>query len=391
MNTNKTKSSEKVINSLDYTKIIKELDECNNPFFLFDDDPDGLSSFLQLYAYKKSGEGIIVKSAPMVPFSYSKKLMESREIDKIFILDKPDIQYEFLDQLRNISIVWIDHHESKKEFLKENNFNNVEYFNPRNYEENIPTSQVCYFAIEQSLLKNHDKDNSSTCKSDLLKKYQWKAAVGIIGDWVIPSFINELSKNYPDLISSQIKKPEEALFKTTFGKLIKIISFNLKGTSKEVKKSIEFLKKIESPYEILNRKPPYGKYIYGRYFKLNEEYTFHLKNALSNKDNEFIVYIYDSQNSFTGDLSNECLFLNPNKIIIIGKEKRGYLRLSLRSAKYNLSELLNIALKGIRGHGGGHEHACGAHIYVDDFNKFLDQLKEAIDLFQKNSTKNLAS
>ena len=42
-------------------QIKDELDNCQKPLFLFDDDPDGLSSFLVLYRYKKEGKRNIFK------------------------------------------------------------------------------------------------------------------------------------------------------------------------------------------------------------------------------------------------------------------------------------------------------------------------------------------
>ena len=42
-------------------QIRESLDSCKNPLFFFDDDQDGLCSFLQLYRCKGEGKGIIVK------------------------------------------------------------------------------------------------------------------------------------------------------------------------------------------------------------------------------------------------------------------------------------------------------------------------------------------
>ena len=40
--------------------------------------------------------------------------------------------------------------------------------------------------------------------------------------------------------------------------------------------------------------------------------------------------------------------------------------------------VLEKALDGIEGFGGGHEHACGASVPIEDFDKFIKQLRKAI-------------
>ena len=63
--------SEKQINELK-----DHLDTCKNPMFLFDDDQDGLCSFLQLYRHKKEGRGIIVKTSPKIGTIFLHKINE---------------------------------------------------------------------------------------------------------------------------------------------------------------------------------------------------------------------------------------------------------------------------------------------------------------------------
>ena len=45
-------------------EIREELDNCARPIFLYDDDQDGLCSFLLLYRYKREGKGMIIKTTP---------------------------------------------------------------------------------------------------------------------------------------------------------------------------------------------------------------------------------------------------------------------------------------------------------------------------------------
>jgi hypothetical protein len=50
------------------------------------------------------------------------------------------------------------------------------------------------------------------------------------------------------------------------------------------------------------------------------------------------------------------------------------------SEKGNIPAALEKALVGIDGYGGGHEYACGACIKVDDFPRFIENMKKELNL-----------
>src|SRR3989344_1279809 len=89
-------------------QIREHLDNCKNPLFFFDDDQDGLCSFLQLYRYKGEGNGVIVKTTPKITPLFLRKVAEYSP-DKIFILDIAVVEQEFINEAK-VPIVWIDHH-----------------------------------------------------------------------------------------------------------------------------------------------------------------------------------------------------------------------------------------------------------------------------------------
>lgn len=336
----------------DLKKIRKELEESTRPLYFFDDDPDGLSSFLLFYRFSKEGKGIVVKATPELTTMFSPKVAEY-EPDKIFILDKPDVNQDFIDNAKT-KIIWLDHHEPKKR-------QNVSYFNPRidDDHDNRPTSYWCYKVVEQDM---------------------WIALVGIIGDWFIPEFAGKFSEKYPDLLPPEINKPEDALYKSEMGRLSRIFSFILKGKSSDALACVKVLTRINSPYEILRQETPAGKFIYKKYQNVSQEYDtlFTAAKKLGERNSPFLVYTYtENRMSFTGDLSNELLFSFPDKIIIVGREKGGEMKCSLRSASIKLEPMLKKALDGISGYGGGHEMACGACVKIADWKKFLTQLKAA--------------
>jgi single-stranded DNA-specific DHH superfamily exonuclease len=332
-------------------EIREELRHCKRPIFFFHDDPDGLCSFLLFYRHLKEGKGVVIKTHPRISEMFIRKVNEYGA-DKVFVLDIAMVDQDFIDNVK-LPVVWVDHHDPLER-------NNVKYFNPRIHGENEPPSSICYKVVNQDL---------------------WIAMVGCIGDWFIPEFKDEFCKKYPDLMDASIDKPEEALFNTKLGKLVKMLSFNLKGKTQEVIKSAKVLTRIESPYEILDRTSPKGNFIYKKYQKIKESYDELLENAVKNKtEDKILLFTYTHDKiSLTKELSNELLYKFPEKIIIVAREKSGEMKCSIRtSGEKSLSDALAKALVGIDGYGGGHENACGAVIKNEDFEKFVDNLREEL-------------
>ncbi len=336
----------------DYQKIREELKNSKNPIFFFHDDPDGLASFLLLYRYIREGKGVIVKTFPRIDNKFVRKVEEYNP-DKIFILDVALVEQEFVDKVK-LPVILIDHHTPL-------DLNNIKYFNPRkNNNDNIPVSYLCY---------------------KITKKDLWIASIGVIGDWFLPDFIEEFIKKYPELLPKPMKDPGDIIYKTKLGQLIRIFSFILKGKTQDAMKCVKILTRINDPLEILEQKTSAGKYLYKKYEKIKKEYDSLLKDALKNvKDEKLLVYTYTVKKmSLTGDLSNELLYRFPHKVILIGREKSGEVKCSLRSSSnIKLSKILEKSLVGIDGYGGGHEYACGACIKIHDFKQFVNNLKRLI-------------
>lgn len=327
------------------------LQKASKPLFFFDDDPDGLSSFL-LLKRACGGKGVVAKSGPILDIDQLRKYEEYNP-DLVVILDKAIVSQEFLDAIK-CPVVWIDHHPIEKR-------NNVIYLNPKlwNSEDNRCTTYWVY---------------------ELVGGPMWLAAVGITADWSIPEFLEEFRQKYPGLITRKPKSPGDLLFNSKLGELIKILVFSLKGPSAEVNKTIDCLTKIEDPKEILEQTTPQGKFIFKRAEKIKKEYDHLLEEAKKQaSEEELLVYIYkETKNSHTSFLSNELNYNYPEKFIILGRDKSGQIKISLRSQKHNVLGMTKKALEGVEGYGGGHEHACGGSIKKHDFNKFLKSIKEQL-------------
>ncbi|HZX44704.1 MAG TPA: DHH family phosphoesterase [Candidatus Nanoarchaeia archaeon] len=341
-----------MLNEKDVSRIKEELDNCKNPLFFFHDDPDGLSSFLLLYRYIREGHGIVFKAKPGLSAKFLPKVAEYSP-DKIFILDIPLVDQEFIDGAKT-PVIWIDHHGP---YVR----TGVKYFNPRIKDKNdgTPVTRICYEVVKQDM---------------------WIAAVGSIGDWHIPDFFEEFTSKYPGFADKKVKNPGELYFDSKLGKLVRIFSYILKGKMTDANKCFKILTRINDPNEILDRGSSRGSFLVKRFEKIEKEYQNLLASAVKEADKDrFLVFIYpEDKMSFTGDLSNELIYRYPDKIIIVGREKNGEVRISIRSTNVRLPPVIEKAVMGCEGYGGGHEYACGANIKKEDFPKFVENIKQQI-------------
>jgi single-stranded DNA-specific DHH superfamily exonuclease len=332
----------------------EELATAKNPLIFYDDDPDGVCSFILMYKIHREGKGIIVKSAPKLDIRSFRKV-EEHNPDKVFILDVPMVDQELVDKMKRPTF-WIDHHGPF-------DVKGLKYYNPRLKDPTayIPTTRMCY------QISDDEKD-------------LWIATVGCLSDWYLPDFIGRFAELYPDLLPDKNTTLEEAVYKHPVGKLVKIFSFVLKGPTSEVHKSVKILTRIKTPEEILNQETAQGKFIYRRYEAINEKYEELIKEARKGVTRSKLLLFYYSENkmSFTADLANELVnHLYPKKVVLIARNKSGEMKCSLRS-KTPIRDALARALEGVQGYGGGHENACGAVIKEEDWEQFLKNLKREI-------------
>lgn len=292
---------------------------------------------------------------PKIDIKFVRKVTEYMP-DKIFILDIAMVEQDFLDEMAkmNLKVVWIDHHDPLKR-------ERVLYFNPRvhNINDDACVTRICYNAVKDDI---------------------WIAMAGSVGDWQIPEFKEEFIRHYPDLMDKNAKKPSDILFGQKIGKIARIFSFVLKGKTDDVVKCMKILTRIKDPYEILEQKTPAGNFIYRRYEKIKESYDELLKKAKEAvRKEKLYIYVYKSEKfSFSSDLANEMLHDYSTKIILIGRDKSGEIKYSIRASQLNLKPILAEALKGVSGFGGGHEHAGGAVIKKESNEKFLTQFYESL-------------
>jgi len=338
-------------------EIRQHLAEAKNPIFFFDNDPDGLCSFLLLRKYINRGKGVAIKSFPDLNESYARKINELNA-DYIFILDKPKVSKEFIKEakLKGIPIVWIDHHdvEIEKETLKE-----INYYNPKKSKNpsSEPTTFLCYQVTKR--------------KQDL-----WIAMMGCIADGFLPSFSNEFRLQYPELWKN-VETAFEGVYGTDLGKIIKMISFSLKDRTTKVVNMSKTLLEVSSPLEILNENNK-SKSIHQRYQQVNSRYEKLIEKAKKLNKGKILFFQYGGDLSLSADLANELSYLFPAKIIIVAYIKGTKANLSIRGEK-NIRKFTIDALKNLENAtGGGHENACGATMNMEDLEKFKQNFEKLI-------------
>ncbi len=327
----------------------EELATAKNPLFFHDDDADGLCSFLLLYRIQREGRGFIFKYGPSLNAQHLRKVQELNP-DKIFVLDIPLIEQEFIDQAKR-PIFWIDHHQPVER-------SNVHYFNPRLKEPDayVPTTMMAW----QVSQRNEDL---------------WIAAAGCLADWYVPDFLEEFIQKYPHLLSRKSDLPT-MLYQEPIGTLVKVFFFLPKGPPSDVRNSLAVLSRLQHPDEILQQTTAQGKYLWKRFQDINQRYETLLKEARKEVGKgKLLLFAYSEQHwSFTANLANELGALYPEKIVIIARKKSGEWKCSLR-AQVAIAPAVEKALVGVQGYGGGHPTACGAVIKEEDWEQFLQNFK----------------
>lgn len=338
-------------------EIREHLERAQRPVFFFDNDTDGLCSFLLLQRYLGRGKGVQIKSFPDLIVDYFRKVQELNA-DYIFILDKPVVSEEFFREAEkvNIPIVWIDHHLVDRETTPPF----VNYYNPlfNKSKTEEPVTALCY--------------QVSNKKDDV-----WLAVVGCISDRFVPSFYKDFLKKYPEF-AIKGKKAFDIFYKSQIGKVARIFGFGLKDRTTNVINMIRYLMKVKTPYDVLEENSR-NHTMHQRFNDILSKYQKLLQKAVTlGKGKEKILFFqYGGDLSISSDLSNELSYLFPDKIIVVIYLKGILANISMRGKK--VREMLLKSIEGLDdATGGGHEMAVGGRMRVEDLEKFRENLEKLI-------------
>jgi oligoribonuclease NrnB/cAMP/cGMP phosphodiesterase (DHH superfamily) len=347
-------------------EIREHLKKAHNPLFFFDNDNDGLASFLLLRRAIGSGKGVAIKSFPDMNSSYFRKVEELNP-DYVFILDKPLVSEEFLKKTfeMNIPVVWIDHHETIDHF---ENFSNVSYYNPIKNNEKSTNEPVTYWCYQ--VVKN--------------KKDIWIAITGCIGDGYLPEFYEEFLKDYSEF-GKKIKTAFEGLYETEIGKITQMINFGLKDRTSNVVKMLRYLIDIKSPNELLEENNKNKtiiqryEFIQGRCKKLVEKA---IEVGINKNSKEMVFFQYGGDLSLSADIANEIFHKFPDKLVVVAYLKGTRANISVRWKK-DAKKITEKAIEGLENAtGGGHKNATGAQVQIEDLPRFRESLIKYIREFE---------
>ncbi len=337
-------------------EIREHLDKAQNPLFFFDNDQDGLCSFILLKRFIKRGKGYPIKVSPEMTKDYFRKIRELNA-DYIFILDQPEVSKEFFEEVRenNIPTVWIDHHEIEDFYVPEF----INYYNPVYNKEKTsePTTALCY------QITNKKEDS-------------WLGVVGCVADHFTPKFYEQFKEEYPEL-SVDSKDPFEILYNSEIGKVSRMIGFGLKDRISNVIQMIKVLNNAKNPYDILNESKE-NKILTLRFANIEKSFNKFIEKAKKEVSGNLLLFKYAGDTSMSADLANKLSFLFPEKIILVIFTKGPKANISARGE--NVKELVLEAIKPLENStGGGHINAVGAQININDIDKLENNIKNILN------------
>ena len=337
-------------------EIREHLEKAQSPLFYFDNDQDGLCSYLLLRRFYNKGNGVPVKTSPL-GMEYFRRIDEFYP-DYIFILDQPTVSIEFFEAVRekNIPIVWIDHHEVEKNLLPEY----VHYYNPfySPKKSSEPVTKLCY-----EVTKRED---------DL-----WILIAGCLSDKFFPKEYKKFSKKYPDL-SVDSKDPFKLFYDSGIGKVSRMIGMGLKDRTSLVMKMIRFLIQARTPYEVLEEKFE-NMNLHRRFNEINSKLQ-KLVNKAKNEVNssKLLFFKYAGDTSMSSDLSNKLSYEIPEKFIVVAFLRGSRVNISIRGK--NAKKIIQKAIKEFPlAKFGGHKDAVGAQMNEDELDKFKKNLEKILN------------
>lgn len=337
-------------------EIKEHLNKAQNPVFFYDNDADGLCSFLLLRRYIGRGKGVAVKSYPDLNIQYLRRVVEFKS-DYIFILDKPVISEEFVKEVdkMQIPIVWIDHHMIKGANLFEN-YSNIHFYNPAYCGEIKSNEPVTYLVY-----------NVCGKKEDL-----WIAVMGCIADHFMPDFAEEFGKEYPEFWKKEILGPFDAYYKSEIGKIAQAVGFGLKDSITNVTAMQSFLISCKSPQDVFSESEKNNAFR-NKYREIRKKYDYLISEARKNVEGNLVFFQYSGDLSISSEISNELNYIFPEKYVAVAFIKGSISNISMRGE--NVKDILDRVLAKLEcASGGGHDNAVGLRIRTSDMQKFKEIL-----------------
>lgn len=337
-------------------EIREHLEVAQNPVFFYDNDADGLCSYILMRKSIGRGKGVAIRTHPDLDVGYVRKVQELGA-DYIFVLDRPYLGELFVEEIKKlqIPIVWIDHHDVEDVNY---DYDNLFYFNPMKGRKKS-SEPVTYWTYK---VTNRIED-------------VWIAVMGCIADHYFPDFSKDFNKRWPEYWGN-VKEPFDAYYRTGIGSLARSLAFGLKDSITHVIYLQKFLISCKSPADFfleLDSGSSFGK----NYRELKKKYDALIRKAEKGVGDKVIFFRYGGDLSISSEISNYFSHKYPEHRVVIAYDKGTFSNLSLRGKKVKIFlDKLLPRFKDSR--GGGHEEAVGARVLTEDLERFKNEFEEEV-------------
>ncbi|MFB6088184.1 MAG: DHHA1 domain-containing protein [Candidatus Aenigmatarchaeota archaeon] len=334
---------------------------------VFHGDGDGVTSAVQVSKYLENAgkEVILVEPNDKAGIYLSNELIERvKEAENIVFVDLAIDQTGVPEKIHDENVLVIDHHTIDEDLNERENFTHI---NPRFYNSNLylPAAYLCYRILNE-------------------EKFLWIAGMGVVSDYGVKDcqdLMKELEERHPELVEKGLTQEKSQESKIGFySKLI--------NSAKGVKGN----KGLKEAYNILHDCEDHKDIMSGRLIKYHEKFEGELKRLIDDfeknathysKSNSY-VYKIDSKYRISSTLSTVMSERKPGSIIFVLRENSS-LQLNVRcqTDRTDVSKLVKELVEGI-GKGGGHPNAAGGKIPESNKERFMNRLKEKLDLHSFN-------
>jgi single-stranded DNA-specific DHH superfamily exonuclease len=350
---------------MDIKKAINWIQNAKKICLIFHIDTDGIcSAFITGKAIE-----LLRKELPFV-YAYStaslgKKTYEKlirEEFDLVIFVDLGvDRKPKYLRLLSDkVKVIAFDHHLLKEDLTGEN----ILHFSTHSETEKYYPCSFFVYNIFSEIMN--------------IKKYDWVAAVGLIGDSgadLYKEFMLEVLKKYGI-------KEEEKFIDTKLGFIDKLLgSARVYNGKKGALKALKVLLECETIEDFYEKNA-----VLERWYEKVEEYLVKKLNEFKEDHEEFDDTLYyhmeKPEYNVGSPISSKLGYEHPHKTIILVinlDSLRAKIHLRRNDGKINVSDLVEKAVKLLEdSEGGGHPQSAGGNILVKDVPQFKENVKKLL-------------
>src|SRR3989338_632188 len=336
-----------------FDDFVKGISNKDKIALIHDIDPDGICSGVVTHhaLQRLRGRGIdVVHHQKHGEIPLTKKTLEvlkNKKITKVITTDKAvDQEPEIVEDIAQFAdVLIIDHHKVYFDFNQRKYPHRILLMKPQILGSPVDPSRYCTSKLAYDLWSRHVD----------LEDVAWKACPGIVGDIAYASWKNFVDKEIKKYKGRTPKNP----FDNIFGRIAELISQTECYDYRQMKKVFQILFTARRPHEVLNSSlKKYAKVI-------QKEIDYYAKNvkklAEFHPGKELIFYFLKSAHNIKSNLSTILSMKYPHMTLITCADQGTFVALSLRrqDQKVKMNDLVEKALQGLEGSGGGHIPAAG--------------------------------